>query len=243
MSRSDEFLELYRKLEEELSQRYEEAGQRPASVIKDFMYEDAAAPFRDDLNVCREVRNLLTHHALVGGEPAVEPSEALLESLRNVLHFLNEPRPALEIATPRKDMLFATPAHSARKIMAAMEKKGYSHVPVFGESRLIGVFSVSTIFSWLVEHPEEDPDPDAPVEAFSEYLALDRHTSERFEFVDRDADYWQVRSLFLRKPGRHEKRLAVVFITDDGRKDGRILGMITPWDLIGHEGGPEKDVV
>ena len=92
MSRSEEFLNLYRKLEEELNQRYEAAGHHSASVIKDFMYEDAAAPFRDDLNVCREVRNLLTHHALVGGEPAVEPSEALLEALRNVLRFLDEPR-------------------------------------------------------------------------------------------------------------------------------------------------------
>ena len=34
-----------------------------------------------------------------------------------------------------------------------------------------------------------------------------------------------------------------MIIADDGSRDGRILGMITPWDLIGREGGPEKDVL
>ena len=35
------------------------------------------------------------------------------------------------------------------------------------------------------------------------------------------------------KRSQRSKRLAAVFITDNGSIGGRILGMLTPWDIIG----------
>jgi len=68
---------------------------------------------------------------------------------------------------------------------------------------------------------------------FVEYLPFNQHVSEYFEFVSRNATLDNVRDLFER--GRVDrKRLAAVFITEGGRKDDELLGMITAWDIVGN---------
>ena len=69
---SDEFLERYRVLEDLLSERYGGAPRRHASVIMEFADSKEGEIFRDRLDLCREIRNLLTHNAALNGEPVVD---------------------------------------------------------------------------------------------------------------------------------------------------------------------------
>ena len=234
MGRSEEFLDLYKEMEEMLVQRFAEAGRRTSSVVMDFLNTEEGLPFREDLNFCREVRNVLAHHASIRGEAVVEPAEALLDVIRQVLDFLKKPQPALAFATPRERMLTTTPGQQALKLMREMQKNGFSHVPVFRYNKLDGVFSISTVFSYLLKPGAGPITEETEVQDFGSLLRIGQHDSERFEVVDKDTDYWTVLSLFNRKADGPRKRLAVIFITDDGTLDGHILGMITPWDLIAH---------
>ena len=73
-SRIDEFLDLYKQLEDELEDKYRNARRHYSSVVFEFIKDTDSEPVRDKLEVCREIRNLLTHSANLGGEPIVEPS-------------------------------------------------------------------------------------------------------------------------------------------------------------------------
>lgn len=72
--RIDEFLDLYKQLEDELEDKYRNARRHYSSVVFEFVKDAESAPVRDKLEICREIRNLLTHSANLDGEPIVEPS-------------------------------------------------------------------------------------------------------------------------------------------------------------------------
>ena len=73
-SRIDEFLDLYKQLVDVLEIKYRNARRHYSSVVFEFIKDDESAPVRDKLEICREIRNLLTHSANLEGEPVVEPS-------------------------------------------------------------------------------------------------------------------------------------------------------------------------
>ncbi len=65
--------------------------------------------FRPELEYCRDVRNLLSHKPKVAGEYAVEPSEAMLASLRRILRRVQSPDTNLQCATRMDKALTASP--------------------------------------------------------------------------------------------------------------------------------------
>ena len=232
-SKAERFLNLYKELEDVLEQRNPKSG-RQGTAVMDFAYRDEGAAFREDLNTCREVRNLLSHHPDMNGEAIVEPSDALIHVLEDVLAYIRTPKPAIDFATPRSRLLISASGEKALSVMRAMQKEGYSHVPVFRKGQLAGVFSISTVFSYVLDG-EKKITENTRIFEFGDLLKLDKHASERFAFIGPQADYWTVRELFNRKPGEHSKRLAILFITKNGRMDGKILGIVTPWDLIAED--------
>ena len=67
--RSDEFIDLYKQLEDELEVKFSTAKQRRySSVVFEYINHYESAPVRETLNLCREIRNLMTHNANLGGE-------------------------------------------------------------------------------------------------------------------------------------------------------------------------------
>ena len=62
---------------------------------------------------------------------------------------------------------------------------------------------------------------------------------ENYEFVPKDATYISVRRIFERVRGKNQ-RVSVIFITEHGRVGEALLGMLTPWDVMGPFYPPEK---
>ncbi len=52
-----------------------------SSVIVRYLSDPESEPVRAQLDLCRELRNLLTHNADAEGEPVCEPSKAMLDTL------------------------------------------------------------------------------------------------------------------------------------------------------------------
>ena len=97
--RSDEFIDLYKQLEDALEEKFSGMKRRYSSVVFEYINHYESAPVRESLNLCREIRNLMTHSANLGGVPIVEPSEPVVEALRAALEYVQRPPLALEYAT------------------------------------------------------------------------------------------------------------------------------------------------
>lgn len=227
--RSDTFLSMFRVLEGLLTQKYQGCDRHSASVVMEYINDPESEPVRTALNTCREIRNLLTHNADEDGQPLVEPSQSALDSLYQVIRYVQKPQPALMYATPVERVLRAYPNDRALDVMRRMEKHGFSHVPVMDDVRMRGVFSVRTVFSYILTGGRITED--TRVREFGDLLSMDGNRSGRYRILGVDASYLDVRSAFERNAARND-RLAVVFLTDDGTSSGTLLGMLTPWDVL-----------
>ena len=232
MGRANEFLELYKNLEEALQARYmKHPNERITNSIVRFMNAPEGKRFKEELNLCREVRNLLSHHARFEGEDAVEPSEKLIAFLRRLLLYLENPPEARGIATKTAFLLCASRKDRLLDVFSRMEKKGFSHVPILSGDTLYGVLSISTVFTYYKSCPDDTLGSEARVERLWEFLPVEKHANERFTFVEPTCSYEKLRVLFA-DGGPTKKRLAAAFVTANGKKDSRLLGMITPWDML-----------
>lgn len=227
-TRAYEFLNLYKMLEDALEERYVREGRRYSSVIMEFMHSPEGEIWREQMDVCREIRNLMTHTADVGGEAVVTPAEGVVETLREILAYVRKPPMALEYATRAERLLKAALDDRALPLMQIMQKRGFSHVPVMQGERLAGVFSVGTIFSEAVERGVW-PDEQARVRDFEHLLPIERHSFEQFVFIGQQTTLPEAQTAFER---REKKRTAALFVTENGQMDGRLVGMITPWDVL-----------
>ncbi len=230
MSRADDFLEKYKILEEELSEKYN-YDEKSGSPVMRFITDKEGKPFREKLNMCREVRNFLSHHAEIDGEPLVEPSDGMIRFLDEVTDYVSRPPLAISYATLFADILKAGSKNKAITVMKKMQKLGFSHVPVIDSGALTGVFSIGTFFSYALKYGMDALKDDMLIEDFMELLPPDKHESERFVFMPRTATLFEVKNEFETRTSR-SKRLAVIFLTDNGSISGRIIGMLTPWDVV-----------
>ena len=231
--RTQEFLNLYKTLEDLLTARYEQRDRKYQSIVVTFLNDAAGRPYKEQLNLCREIRNLLSHTADIGGEPVVEPSAPLVEMLRNICDYVRELPLALSFATPREKLLQATLDQNMFSLIRVMDKRGFSHVPIFERDRLYGVFSIGSLFSYAMNRRDVKWDKSTTLREFKSILPVENHRTERFRFVDRQATYWDVREEFEVPGGSNAKRLVAVFITENGGPKDPVLGMITPWDVLG----------
>ena len=230
-SRIDEFLDLYKQLEDELEDKYRNARRHYSSVVFEFIRDEDSAPVRDQLETCREIRNLLTHSANLGGEPIVEPSAPVVAAMEEVLNFVRKPPLALDYATKWDQVMKAHLHQKVLRLMEVMDKNGYSHIPVLNDGEFCGVFSVGSVFQYILRTGGKGIKPETTVAELGRHIQVDAHM-ENYDFVPKDATYLSVRRKFEKVRGKN-KRISVIFITENGKPGERVLGMLTPWDVLG----------
>ena len=231
--RAGVFLEMYRELEDSLEAKYAGKKRHYSSVIFEYLNDNESKPIRDKLDVCREIRNLLTHTAKIGGEEVVEPSEAICTELRACLEYVKRPPLAIDYATKGENIMKAGLNQSVLKIMRIMEKNGYSHIPIMENGSFVGVFSTSTVFTYVLNPQGKQIGYNTSISELRDLLPIKAH-SENYEFVSRDTTLSEVRQKFETYKGRN-KRVSVIFVTENGSERERLLGMLTPWDVLGEK--------
>ena len=229
MTSTEIFLDLYKQMESELEKKYKNAKRRFSSVVYEYRKDHESEPIRDQLETCREIRNLLTHTANVGGEPVVQPSEPIISMMREVLCYVEKPPLALSFATKKEQILTANLSQRVMRLMEVMTTNGFSHVPVMENGLFFGVFSAGTIFRYNM-HGEKRIDRETKLSELKEYLPIRTHFEE-YAFLPETATYMEVKKTFDNIKARN-RRVHVVFITKGGEESEPLLGMVTPWDVI-----------
>lgn len=232
MNEAYEFLNLYKRLEDLLEARLAPGEMRRGSVVVDFMNSAAGAPYREQLNLCREIRNVMTHNADLEGEPVVLPSQAVVEHLKSVVEAVERPPLAIAYATPRAHLMTARRSDRVLELMRRMEERGFSHVPVLSKGCVEGVFSVSTVFSAAMREGAFVLDETARVSLLEPLLPPEKHLCESFRFVRDDISLSEACEAFEARGHERHKRVAALFLSADGTQRGELRAMLTPWDLI-----------
>ncbi|MBQ7714604.1 MAG: CBS domain-containing protein [Clostridia bacterium] len=226
----DTFLDLYRTLEEDLKEYYSGRKVKSSSLVFEYMNGDGKK-YYDELDVCREIRNLLTHHSYFKGETPVYPSESIINALKEIIYELENPVTAMTVATPMADMLIASYSDKVNDVLSKMESRGFSHVPVMEGSKLVGVFSVGALFVYLRRSRRALSEGGIVISDLKDQLPIGAHMTEKYLFCDADTPIEKVSEMFA-SAGPKNKRVAAVFVTRGPELKRSVVGIITPWDII-----------
>lgn len=229
MGNTEKFLDLYKLLEDELEVKYRNSRRRFSSIVMEFMRDDESVPIRPELDICREIRNLLTHSANIEGVPVIEPSDPIVNALEAIVEYVRRPPLALDYATKGDSIMKAGLNQKALRLMGIMEKNGYSHVPVMHEGKFLGVFSVASVFLYVL-HNGKAINSETTLSDMIEEVKISQ-IPDNYVFLPKSASYIQAKNKFI-KPAGKNKRVAVLFITENGSKNEKLLGMLTPWDVL-----------
>ncbi len=227
--KADRFLEMYKEIEELLSLQYSNERRYTSSVMA-YINDKSNPYYREELNTCREIRNLLSHHADINGSAIVEPSDEIMALMENILSYIRKPPLALEFATPFDKVMIAAPDQKIASVMQSMKGRGFSHVPVMSGSTFVGMFSVSTPFDYALRFGK-GLKPDEPIRNCGNLLQIENHSMERYMFAPSDLSARKAGKYF-ENFGSSKKRLAMILITKNGKAGEQVLGVLTPFDIL-----------
>ena len=186
-----------------------------------------------DLLTFARLRNAIVHNPRrADAHPIAEPHEYIVAQYEMIRDQLLNPVKALSIAIPFNKIFTTLLEDKAINVMREMNENTFTHVPVMEGDKMVGVFSENVVFSFLVKHEIAIVDKDITISEFGEFLPIEKHPSEYFLFASRTALLFDIQKLFDNELEKN-RRLGVVFITDSGKQDEKLLGMITAWDIAG----------
>lgn len=229
-ARTEEFLDLYRRLESGAQRLL--GGDGRSSAVMRLAHQRGFTGWRDELDFCREVRNLLSHEPKVNGAYAFYPSDQLLGLLRQLVQLVENPVTVAGRMTPVGRMLVCTPGAQALPVMRQMRRDGLSHVPVLSGGRVQSVFSVDTVFQAVLDGAVQ-PDEQTRIGDFELYLSLERHMNQSFVFVPESMSLGDAGALFDRAYDKNNK-IKLLLVTKTGLPGERLLGVVSPYDLLEH---------
>lgn len=234
---SEKFLQIYNELDNYMRKKLKAENFVDHGVLLKQMADQSRvfSEFYKDLKTFADMRNLLVHNPYkASADPILIPHRYVVEKYEEIKNKVMYPRKAISIAIPREVVYTTTLDDSAWEVMQEMNDKVYTHVPVMDGDKMIGVFSENTILSYLVHNKDSIIMQDAKISEFKDFVPLGKHPSEYFEFVGRNALLVEVEEIF-RKGLIDRRRVAVVFITENGKPDEKLLGLITAWDIAGKD--------
>lgn len=236
MKNSTEFLSTYNELDEYLRRKLNADDNVPHRTLiervskKDKSFEK----YKEDLIDFAKLRNAIVHNPYKNiADPIAEPHDYIVNKYRDIKDRIINPPKAIDIAVSSKHIFSAGLDSSIIEVMHTMNKGTYTHVPILKSNRVIGVFSQFTVFSYLVTNDEPCLRRDMKVRDLIEMIPLDNHPGEYFKFVSKNTLVAEVEEMFqTRLNGK--KRLGIVFITENGNQEEKLIGIITPGSVARH---------
>jgi hypothetical protein len=103
---------------------------------------------RDALLAFASLRNAISHGRFYGGHPIAEPAQAVVTEIEQLRDQITAPPLALAVLRGR-DVCRAGPQEPVSAVLAYVSRFDYSQVPVYDDTRYIGMLTTNAIARWL----------------------------------------------------------------------------------------------
>ena len=232
MKQKNEFLEKFQRFENKLKKETESkdstsfrSALRKAEKINYFIkqrYSQCEAMYA--------LRNVFSHR--LRGEYIADVNSQAVDMLDELIEGLENPPTVLNkfgknVCVAKRNDLIA-------EVMAIMEDNVFTHIPVWNgeEDNLIGAFSYTSLFFWI--RGEQKKNRNVIEFRKSRFKDINpkylNSPAVNFKFVEEERSVYEI-PLIFRKETRNQNRLDCVFITKNGRRNEKLKGIITSWDL------------
>lgn len=224
-NKAAQFLERYREIEEWVLNNLN------ISEMKELEQMPQYKGIRSNLAFCRMLRNLLSHYDWSkAGNDLVIVTDQAVRQVNNLYYSLN-PVSLMRVAIRAGQIFAPSPEDSVLAAVKVMQRNDYSYIPIVENHQIIGVFGTNTIMQLVAENSSSAFSESLKFKDIIDFIRLTDESNAHYGFINPNTTMEDVSLKFQRSKTRRI-RLDVLFITDNGRSDGALQGMITPGDLL-----------
>ena len=199
--------------------------------MKDLEQMPKYKSIRSNLAFCRMLRNLLSHYdwSKAGNDMIIVTDQAIRQ-VNNLYYSLN-PMTLMRVAIRAGQIFAPSPEDSVLAAVKVMQRNDYSYIPVVENHRIVGVFSTKTIMRLVAENNGVNISETLKFKEIADLIQLKDESNAHYGFINPNMTVEDISLKFQRSKTRR-MRLEMLFITDNGRSDGLLQGMVTPVDLL-----------
>ena len=224
-NKAGQFLERYREIEEWALNNLN------VMEMKELEQMPKYKSLRSSLAFCRVLRNVLSHYdwSKAGNDMVIVTDQAVRQ-VNNLYYSLN-PVTLMRLAIRAGQIFAPAPTDSVLAAVKVMQRNDYSYIPIVDNHRIIGVFSTKTLMRLVAENISSIFSESLTFKDIMDFIRLVDEPNAHYGFIDPNTTVEDVSLKFQRSKTRRV-RLDVLFITDNGKSDGVLQGMITPGDIL-----------
>lgn len=239
---TDDFIELFKKLEKITKQKYKEIFKAESELLdrkafKDIVHElgvNGIYPYNKHYNViyyCANVRNVCVHNSKISNDYLVQPNKYLYDELKKIINLVENPKKIIDIAILDNNIYKSNLDNKVKETIKIMNDKTYTHIPILHQNKLYGLFCEKTLLNFINNNKQVSINYDTRFEEIKGYLELKEY-KDIIKFMSKDVLVDELIKTF-KDDFVNRKKLECIFITDTGNENGKLLGLITIWDVLG----------
>lgn len=225
---SDRFIVAYNRIDKELvkltdlpnhfsfSRRIDKAKSKNALI----------RTYEDDLREFGRLRNAIVHNRTGLQYTIAEPHDKIVEQIEMIEQKLTHPLTVREMFKRKVHTLQAN--ESLAKGLRLVREKKFNQLPIYQKGRFIGLITANGIMNWLADQTQEDISREIPT-------LMDVYNHEKrkntYRFVKSTLSVYDAEE-FFKKSILSGNRLEALLITEHGGRDEKLIGIITPLDLL-----------
>ena len=233
MDKLQTFIDTFKTLEEYLRIQYDRGDYRESTFmgtlfrIKGHKENQIIAnpKYFIILQQAAQLRNIIMHNTDVA-----EPTDDFLTAFTKVVEMIIHPEKVIQVMIPMSKIQKVSPEENIGAAMELMETYGFSKIPVFVHEHLVGVFTEKAFYYHLNLKKDAVISRAMRIRDLMEAIDLDGHPASYFAFISRSADVFSALAMF-RRDFQEKNKLEMLFVTENGKKGEKVLGILTLPDL------------
>lgn len=183
--------------------------------------------YQDDLRTFADLRNAILHNRTDIDYVIAEPHIEVVKKIEEIDRLLNSPLTVFQLY--RKKVHSFQTTDSLGDVLKTIHKYKFTQFPVYEKHKFVGLLTTVSITNWLASVSHNGRLPKNLPKLSS--LDWSRGNGTNFHFVPKNTSVIDAEEMFKNKLGR-EKRLEALLITENGRPNEKLLGIVTPMDLV-----------
>ncbi len=225
MGKTDIFLDKYKQLEDTVRQKYGDGFN--VSRLEDM---GEFKRYASKIKYARELRNLLVHNPKLDGAWPVDVNDGMISFVEKIKLLVEKPPRVCDCALGIKQIMYSHLGANVVDVMRQMSMRDISKVPILDRGKVIGVFSHDSVFSRLLSEKHDISENTVFRDIISD-LSIEGDRAKRYRFAKWTELSSNIEEIFDKSNEQHI-RIKLIFLTENGKRDEKLMGIVTPWELM-----------
>jgi len=178
----------------------------------------------DMLRKASDIRNIIAHN-----NDLVVPNEVFVREFEELVSRITKPKTLRDVMTPFQKLKTLRLTDRLSDGIELFKQYGFASIPIVENKHLIGFLTEKTMFDFLTVS-DQIIDKQMRIHTLLDVINLDKEPRAYFQFVSKDLTVDDGYVYFL-DDFKKKHELILLLVTEHGRKDERLLGIVALRDL------------